>query len=233
MVKPEYFKQKRYVNPYVFGEILSEELGKDAIIIPDDGGHLTWTMQSFKLKQGQRLFSAFGNSPMGYAFPAAIGASIALGKKEIICIDGDGSFQMNVQELQTLATQKLTVKIFVLDNRGYGIIKQFQELYLDNHFEGVDATTGVTNPDFVALAKVYGLPGKLVKNNRELRKAIRWALAQKGPCMVQVLLDPNQKIVPKLTFGKPIEDLSPPAPRNFENMMVPTVDADHSLTEAN
>lgn len=235
MVKPEYFSQKKYVNPYVFGEILSEELGKNAVIIPDDGGHLTWTMQSFKLKQGQRLFSAFGNSPMGYAFPAAIGASIALGKKEIICIDGDGSFQINVQELQTLATQKLPVKIFVLDNRGYGIIKQFQELYLDKHYEGVDSTTGVANPDFIQLAKAYGLPGKLVKTNQELRQTIRWALKQKGPCMVQVILDPNQKIMPKLTFGKPIEDLSPLLPRKefMENMIVPTVDADQTLTEAN
>lgn len=235
MVKPEYFKQKKYVNPYVFGEILSEELDKSAVVIPDDGGHLTWIMQSFKLKQGQRLFSAFGNSPMGYAFPAAIGASVAMGKKEIICIDGDGSFQFNVQELQTLATQKLPVKIFVLDNRGYGIIKQFQELYLDDHFEGVDETTGVTNPDFLQLAKVYGLPGKLVKTNVELRKTIRWALKQKGPCLVQVMLDPNQKIVPKLTFGKPIEDLSPLLPRKefLENMLVPTVDADQTLTEAN
>lgn len=235
MVKPEYFSQKKYVNPYVFGEILSQELGKNAVIIPDDGGHLTWTMQSFKLKQGQRLFSAFGNSPMGYAFPAAIGASIALGKKEVICIDGDGSFQINVQELQTLTTQKLPVKIFVLDNRGYGIIKQFQELYLDKHYEGVDPTTGVANPDFVQLAKVYGLPGKLVKTNRELRRTIRWALKQKGPCMVQILLNPNQKIVPKLTFGKPIEDLSPLLSRKefLENMIVPTVDADHTLTEAN
>lgn len=235
MVKPEYYAQKKYVNPYVFGQILSEELGSRAVVIPDDGGHLTWTMQSFKLKAGQRLFSAFGNSPMGYAFPASIGASIALGRKEVICIDGDGSFQLNVQELQTLAVQKLPVKIFVFDNQGYGIIKQFQELYLEKHYVAVDSTTGVDNPDFLKLAKVYGIPGKVVKTNSALRRTIRWALDQRGPCLVRVMLLPDQKIIPKLTFGKPIEDLSPLLPRQefLDNMMIPTVDADRSLTEAN
>ncbi|MFH2085995.1 MAG: thiamine pyrophosphate-binding protein [bacterium] len=234
-VQKIHFKQKKYVNPYVFGEMLSQELKKDAVIIPDDGGHLTWIMQSFKLKQGQRLFSAFGNSPMGYAFPAAIGASVALGKKEVICIDGDGSFQMNVQELQTLSIQKLPVKIFILDNRGYGIIKQFQELYLDNHYIATDATTGVCNPDFIKLAKVYGIPGKMINNHQKLKRGIRWALAQKGPCLVQVMLKPDQKIEPKLTFGNPIEDLSPLLPRDEfnANMIIPTVDRDKTLTESN
>ena len=86
-------------------------------------------MQSFKVKLGQRIFSAFGNSPMGYSFPAAIGASIALNKKRIICIDGDGSFQMNIQELQTVVNEKVPIKIFIFNNKGYGIIKQFRAVF--------------------------------------------------------------------------------------------------------
>ena len=123
------------MNPYVFMDRLSNKLKKDDVIVTDDGAHLTWTIQGFKIKEGQRLFSAFGNSPMGYAFPAAIGASIALNRKKIICIDGDGSIQINLQELQTMIAQKLPIKLFILNNDGYGIIKQFQELYLNKRFE--------------------------------------------------------------------------------------------------
>ena len=122
-------KQKKYVNPYFFMEKLSKQLKSDDVIVADDGGHLTWAVQGLKIKKNQRLFSAFGNSPMGYALPAAIGASIAKNKKKIICIDGDGSIQINIQELQTIITQ-LPIKLFIINNNGYGIIKQFQGLYL-------------------------------------------------------------------------------------------------------
>ena len=118
-------------------ERLSKHLSKDDVVVADDGAHLTWAIQSLKVLKNQRLFSAFGNSPMGYAFPAAIGASIALKKKKVICIDGDGSIQINIQELQTLVSNNLPVKIILLNNEGYGIIKQFQELYLDRRYEAI------------------------------------------------------------------------------------------------
>ena len=85
-----YRNQKKYVNPYYFIETLSDELNNKDIIIADDGAHLTWAVQAFKIKKGQRFFSAFGNSPMGYALPASIGASFAKNKQRVICIDGDG-----------------------------------------------------------------------------------------------------------------------------------------------
>jgi len=96
-VQNSYYNQKEYVNPYCFIDRLSNKLNKQDIVLTDDGGHLTWTIQAFKVKKGQRVFSAFGNSPMGYAFPAALGASLANNKKRIICIDGDGSIQINIQ----------------------------------------------------------------------------------------------------------------------------------------
>lgn len=234
-LKPEYFDQKKYVNPYVFGEILSQELGKNAVVVSDTGSQLACIMQSFKIKQGQRLFSAFGNSPMGYAFPAAIGASIALGKKDVICINGDGAFQFNAQELQTVVHNKIPVKIFIFNNQGYNLIKQFIDMYLDKRLEAVSPRGGVTAPDFVKLGKVYGVPGVTIKHNRELRKKIRWALTQKGAVIVDIHIDPEQKIAPKLAFGKPIEDSTPLLPREefATNMLIPTIDADTKLTEAN
>ena len=235
VVKKEYYKRTDFVDPYVFGEVLSHELDKNAIVIPDEGGHLTWIMQSFKLKQGQRLFSAFGNSPMGYAFPAAIGASIAMNNKEIICIDGDGGFQFNLQEMQTLAFLKLPIKIFILNNDGYGIIRQFQEAYLEKHLIAVNPKTGVTNPDYMKLGKVFGFATARVHKHKELKKKIKWALKEKGPTIVEIMMDPKQQIMPKLAFGKPIEDQWPLLPRKelAENMLVPMVKDDESLTEAN
>ncbi|MCL4418387.1 MAG: thiamine pyrophosphate-binding protein, partial [Actinobacteria bacterium] len=98
-VLPEWRKRTQKVDPYVFIEELSKILKNDAIVVTDCGANLTWTIQAFHVKRGQRLFSAMGNSPMGYAFPASIGASIALNKKPVVCIIGDGGFQINIQEL--------------------------------------------------------------------------------------------------------------------------------------
>jgi len=234
-VKPEYYQRKDYVDPYVFGEVLSLELNEKATVIPDEGGHLTWIMQSFKLKQGQRLFSAFGNSPMGYAFPAAIGASIAQGKKEVICIDGDGGFQFNLQEMQTLAYLKLPIKIFILNNDGYGIIRQFQDAYLDKHHVAVSPQTGVTNPDYMKLGKTFGFVTTRIYSHSDLKKKIRWALKQTGPTIVEIMMDPKQQLMPKLAFGNPLEDQWPLLTRKElkKNMIVSLVESDSELTESN
>ena len=236
MVLPEYYKQKKYVNAYVFGKMLSDHLKKDAVIIPDDGGHLTWLMQSFELKYGQRLFSAFGNSPMGYSFPAAIGAAVAFdGKKDIICIDGDGSFMMNMQELQTLQHLNLPVKIFIYNNSGYGIIRQFQDAYIGKRHEATAFETGVTVPDYMKIAKSFNIWGIRIRNHKDLNRKIKKVLKYKGPVICEIMLDPGQQIMPKLVFGNPIEDMGPQIPREKfkEIMVVKTIGADSEITEAN
>jgi acetolactate synthase-1/2/3 large subunit len=222
-VKDSYYKQKKFVNPYCFIDLLSNQLDKKDVIITDDGGHLTWTIQAFKIKKGQRLFSAFGNSPMGYAFPAAIGASFATGKKKrVICIDGDGSIQINIQELQTMVANKLPIKLFIINNNGYGIIKQFQELYLDKRYEASISAKGVTNPNFKKISNAYGINYNEIKSNKNINKILDKVLNSKGPEIINVIIDPNQKIIPKLQFGNPIEDLNPLLPRaEFQkNMMI-------------
>ena len=232
-VLEEWRKQKKFVNPYYFIEILSEELKKNDIIIADDGAHLTWSVQAFKIKKKQRFFSAFGNSPMGYALPASIGASIAKKKQRIICIDGDGSIQINLQELHTLAQNKLPIKIIILNNNGYGIIKQFQELYLSKRFEA--SGKGVSNPDFKKIAFAFDINYTEIRNHKDIRKKIKNILKTNRAEFVNVFVKPDQKIIPKLQFGNPIEDLSPLLNRKefSENMIVEKYFSNKKLIDIN
>ena len=227
-----FFNDKKFVNPYVLIDDLSKKLSKNNIIVADDGGHLTWTIQAFKVKYGQKLFSAFGNSPMGYALPASIGASIAKNKSKVICIDGDGSIQINIQELHTVDKLKLPIKIFILNNNGYGIIKQFQELYLGKRFEA--SGKGVSNPNFKKISKAFNINYNLIKNHNDL-KYIKKIISSKSPEIIEVMIKSNQKIIPKLQFGNPIEDMSPLLPRKefFNNMDIKTINRDKKIFEAN
>ncbi len=232
IVLDRYYKYKDFVNPYIFIRYLSKILDKSDIIIADDGGHLTWTLQAFKIKYGQKLFSAFGNSPMGYALPASIGASIAKKNSRIICIDGDGSIQINLQELHTIDKLKLPIKIFILNNDGYGIIKQFQQLYLGKRYEA--SGRGVSNPNFKKISEAFNIRYNLIKNHNDLKKLSK-ILKSKFPEVIELKLSKNQKIIPKLQFGNPIEDMSPLLPRKefLKNMDIKLIQRDKKIFEAN
>ena len=231
LILKEFYNEKKFVNPYVFINELSKILNSKDVIIADDGGHLTWTIQAFKVKIGQKLFSAFGNSPMGYALPASIGASVVK-KSRIICIDGDGSIQINLQELHTINKLNLPIKIFILNNDGYGIIKQFQELYLEKRFEA--SGKGVSNPDFKKISNAFNINYNLIKNHTNLKK-LNKIIKSKKPEIIEVKIRSNQKIIPKLQFGNPIEDLSPLMPRKefYKNMEISLVKRDKRIFEAN
>ena len=231
IIQKKFFNEKKYINPYVLMSELSKILTSKDIIIADDGGHLTWTLQSFRVKKGQKLFSAFGNSPMGYALPASIGASI-LKKQRIICIDGDGSIQINLQELHTIDKLKLPIKVFILNNNGYGIIKQFQGLYLNNRFEATGK--GVSNPDFKKISLAFNINYNLLKTHNDLKKLKKIIFSKKAE-VIEINIKSNQKIIPKLQFGKPIEDLSPLLPRNefLKNMSNKIYDYKSKIIEAN
>jgi acetolactate synthase-1/2/3 large subunit len=194
------------LSSYEFLEELDRQLPTNAVIVPDEGGNLVWTMGSVKIKNEQRMFSNFGNSSMGYALPSAIGATIGT-NRPIICIDGDGGFQMNIQELQTIRQYNLPVKIFILNNNCYGIIKQFQDTYFGSRYTATDGKD-YTAPDFAKVAEAYGIhSATAAKNNYS--DVIKYAMAYNGPILVDVLIDKNQKLVPKLEFGNPLEDMSP------------------------
>ena len=162
----------------------------DNIIVSDAGSHTTWTTLLKKsTKPGQLLFSG-GLAPMGYGLPAAIGASIASGEK-IILINGDGDFQMNIQELATLKENNLDVIVFILNNSEFGIIRQWEEsLY------GMDPyQVNLQNPDFVKLAASYGIDGVRVDNLDDLRLLLENNLV--GPIIVEVVVDSEDVPLPK------------------------------------
>jgi acetolactate synthase-1/2/3 large subunit len=199
-------KLDNVLTSYEFLEKLNEYLPDNAIVIPDEGGNLVWSMQSIKPKKNQRMFSNFGNSSMGYGLPAAIGAAIG-NNKPIICIDGDGGFQMNIQELQTVKHYNLPIKIFIMNNNCYGIIKQFQDSYFGSRYIATEKQD-YTAPNFVEVAKAYGI--KAVEANKEnFEEIIKFAINQKDSILVNVLIDKEQKLLPKLEFGNPLEDMYP------------------------
>jgi len=211
----EYYQQKNKVNPYVFMDKLSIKTKKNDIIITDTGGTLTWTMQGYEPKSKQKLFSAFNHSPMEYAFPAAIGAKIISPDLDVICITGDGGFNMNLQELGTLEIQNLPLKVFVLNNKEYGIIKQTQSTWLESRYVCSDRDSGVSSPDYLKIAEAYGIKTETIQTQDEIEEKIGAVLAyQEGPIICDVSILENQEILPKLSFGRPLEDMYPHLPED-------------------
>jgi acetolactate synthase-1/2/3 large subunit len=231
-----HYEQKKYVNPYCLFDKLSNKLNNKDIIVGDTGSNLTWAVQAFKIKVGQRFFAPYGNSPMGYSLPAALGAYLANKKKRIISVIGDAGLQINIQELQTMVANNIPIKIFVINNKGYGIIKQFQELYLKARYEATTPGKGVTNPDFKKISNAYGINYSEINKNNKIDKVLDKILNSRKPEFVNVIIDPNQKIIPKLQFGKPIEDLSPLLSRaEFKKNMIisPLREESKNFSEAN
>src|SRR6056300_139736 len=172
-----------------------DTLPDECIVIPDQGGNLVWTMQSAKLKKGQKLFTNFGNSSMGFALPAAIGAAIGSGKK-VYCIDGDGGFQMNIQELLTVKKYDLPIEIIILNNSGYGIIKQFQDSYFGSKYVATSKSDVFGDEvQFTQIAEAYGVHS-----------------------LKHVPIPETQKIYPKLEFGNSLENMTPYI--DFESDMI-------------
>ncbi len=223
------------VNPYHFIETLTELLDEHAIVIAGNGTACVALFQAGKVKKGQRIFWNSGCASMGYDLPAAIGASFANGKREVVCLAGDGSLQMNIQELQTVAHNKLPIKLFVLNNRGYVSIRQTQDAFFDGRYVGCDSRSGVSFPEITKLASAYGLPTATISGRQTMQEVITTALRTKGPFVCDVLLSPDYKFEPKLSserkpdgsmISKPLEDMYPFLDRDEfkSNMLVPEWD---------
>lgn len=221
-VRPEYFKEEKIVNPYVFVDELSKQVDSDAIIVVDCGGNVVVTSQAFKTKFGQRLCSSNGNSPMGYSFAGAIGACYAARARQVICLIGDGGFTMNIQELQTLKNYNLPLKTFIMNNKVYGIIKAFQETNLEGRYlaSGPD---GYNPPDFIKIIQAYGIETESIQNHSDLINKIDRVLKFDGPCICDIKMDDYYTYEPRI-FGwqTPIEDMFPYIPRDefLNNMQI-------------
>jgi len=208
VVQEEYYRQNKKCNPYVFFRSLSEQTGKNDVLIPDASANLIWAMQSFKIK-GQKVFTALNHSPMGYSMPATIGAYLADKTKNVICTIGDGSMQMNIQELATISHFNFPIKIFVINNNGYGLIKQTQDTWLNSRRVGVDSESGLAMPNLIKIANAYGIKTVEINNHNEMGVKLKQVLKSKSPILCDVKVDEKQKVIPKLEFGREIHDLSP------------------------
>ena len=134
-----------------------------------------------------------------------------------------------------MVSNHLPIKIIIMNNNGYGIIKQFQELYLGKRYEATGPNSGVTNPDFSKISEAYGVRYSEIKNNSEIDKILSKTIKSKKAEFINIFVKPDQKIIPKLTFGSPLEDLSPKLPREefYENMEVKSVKRQDKITESN
>jgi acetolactate synthase-1/2/3 large subunit len=235
VVLPSYWESAAPVNPYCFVDALYRELADDEIVVTGDGTACIATFQAARVRGGQRLFSNSGCASMGYDLPAAIGACVAADRRRVVCIAGDGSLQMNLQELQTVATHRLPIKLFVLNNDGYHSIRQTQQAYFADNPIGVGPASGVGVPDYARLAHAYGLPYGRASTHEELRGAIRATLEAPGAALCEVMLDVRQPFAPKTAsrrlpdgrmVSSPLEDLAPFLPREelLDNLLVPPVE---------
>jgi acetolactate synthase-1/2/3 large subunit len=180
-----------YLSPYAFLRSLFEELTENAVVIPDAGMNLTWTYQGNRVKSGQRIFSALGASPMGYALPAVVGAHYANKDAELICIVGDGGIQMNIQELQTIKFNHIPAKIFVMNNESLGNTK-FPAVSMFGRSTGNDAAGGYSYPDFSAVGEAYGFETFVMNNDSDLVQTLRQILDSPNPCLIDVKINPEQ-----------------------------------------
>ena len=222
------------INPYYFVEELFNCLADDDVVVCGNGSACVVPFQAGQLRKGQRMFSNSGAASMGHDLPAAIGAAIARGGKRVICLAGDGSIQLNMQELQTVVQHQLPIKIFVLNNNGYLSIRTTQRNFF-NRFVGESVSSGVSFPDIIKLATAYGLPTVRI-DQADVVESIEAVLNQVGPVLAEVLLDPDQTFEPRssskqLPDGRivsaPLEDMFPFLAQEElqENMLIPLAEA--------
>jgi len=186
------------LNPYHFFEVLAGKFRDDEVIACGDGAASVMPFQCAFLRKGQRMFTNAGAASMGYDLPAAIGAAYARPQQRVLCFAGDGSLQMNIQELQTVVSNRLAIKIFVIGNGGYLSIRTTQNAYFERRLLGESPETGVGIPDFVKVARAYGIPACTVASRSDL-SLLDAALAGPGPFLCNVLLDPAQAVEPKVS----------------------------------
>ena len=216
---PEYWEEQGFVNDYVLMDVLSDELESGDLLVPGSSGACSErTMQAVRVKEGLRIFNSQGLGPMGFGIPAAIGGCVAGGKRRTVCIDGDGGFIMNIQELETVRRLSLPIKFFVLNNGGYGSIRMTQKNYFGGHYVASTRESGLTLPDLAAVSRAFGIPAAKIANHSRIRAQVREILCAEGPVLCDVSVSPDQATAPRVSsrqtedgrfVSMPMEDLWP------------------------
>jgi len=210
---------KKNINNYAFIDTLSHTMPENSLLIPGSSGACSEvTMQSLKCKNGTRVYNSEGLGSMGFGIPAAIGGCIASNKQETICIDGDGGFFMNIQELELVYRYQLPIKFFILNNNGYGSIRTTQNTHFGGNLVVSDSTSGLTLPSIELNSAAYKIPFIKIENQKNLKEDIKSVLNYPGPVICELTIDPDHKTFPKASVYKkedgsfatrPMEDLAP------------------------
>lgn len=198
------------ILPNLFMSKLSDRLPDNAIICVDVGQHQMWAAQSLKIKSGQRFITEGGMGSMGSSLALAIGASFAKPDKTVVVITGDGGFQVNIQELETVKHHKLNIKIILLNNNGYGMIRQFQKQYFNSRFQST--VIGYSQPDFQAVVSAYKIPAIKISRDSQIKKALNSFFKKSGPSFLEIYIGKDELVLPKLSVNKPIEEQDPQLP---------------------
>jgi len=234
IVLPEH-RSPGLVSVYHLAEVIGEEAGPDdRIVSGNSGSAIEVFLLAYRARKGRRVFHSAGLGAMGFAIPASIGVCLGSGDKKTICVDGDGGFQLNIQELATIAHLNLPIKFFVLNNDGYASIRATQKTYFGGPNIGCDSDTGISLPDYRKVARAYGLKTAMIADQSDLRNAVRRVLRSRGPVVCDVRVRPEEIRAPRVTsiqradgsfVSKPLEDLWPFLDRNefAENMIVEPV----------
>jgi acetolactate synthase-1/2/3 large subunit len=176
-------------------------------LVTDVGQHQMWAAQSCELQPHQRFLTSGGMGSMGFGLPAAIGAALSDRTHAVLLVAGDGGFQCNIQELQTVVRNALSIKIVIINNNCHGMVRQFQESYFDGRYQST--LWGYSAPSFTAVANAYGIPSKGVALEHEIADAVNWLWDTNGPALLEVQIDTFANVYPKLAFGRPISDMEP------------------------
>lgn len=220
VVIAEYWNQPPgIINSYVLVDLLSDALLSTDIIVPGSSGPCSdILLQAFRVKLGQRLLNAPGLGAMGTGLPGTIGACLAGGRRRVINMNGDGGFQLNIQELETVRRLNLPIKYFILDNNGYRSIVAMQRSHFSGRMVGSDPSSGLTLPDTCAVAKAYGIRSLFVDSHENLPESIRLTLDGDDPAICVVRVSADEKTAPRVTsevkpdgsiVSKPMEDMAP------------------------
>ena len=219
VILPEHRERTDYVSSYVLPEAVVRHAPDPLTVVTSNGIAYTSTFQSIPIRKGMRMFSNEACASMGYGLPAAIGAAFAGGGgRMVVCFEGDGSIQMNLQELQTVLNYKLPIKLFVYNNDGYLSIKTTQKAFFGGKFMGSEPGSGVILPDFEKIASAYGFPYFKLRNNQELDEKLPQIFAVKGAVFAEVMLDPFEVLGPKAAsrrlpdgtmVSEPLDNMAP------------------------
>lgn len=230
VVLKKYWEQQDEVNTYALLDVITEQMSDNDIYVSGSSGTcIDVSMQTFRVKKGQRVFSTKGLASMGFGVPATIGACLAGNRRRTVCVNGDGGFQMNIQELETIHRLNLPIKIFVLNNHGYAQIHATQKNIFAGHYVACDEASQLTLSPISDVAAAYRLKTVQIYHNDELKEKVHEVLAYDGPVICEVFVPIDLSAFPKQVSYKRSDGQMESLPLEYMNPMLPEEEMEENM----